>query len=166
MRSKHLSLLVVVCLCVSVAFAQGGGSTTATKVNWNQLAAKIKAVMTAKNNGRDPELTTNAAATEDPRSPYYYYVTKTQASNNAQHAQAPDGKALQKADFELPGDVFRVDYGCSAPYNRCGHTFPCDGGQCGPNNESRMQGHHYAWFMKTDDGNDLVYSFAVHFQKP
>ena len=137
--------------------------TTAQPTTWAAIVLKMHKILSAK---ADMDMKGVAPAKpEAPGSPKYFSLTKGEATANAKQGLANDGKALQRADMDVPGDIIRVDYGCTAPYDRCGHTYPCDA-SCGLN-QSNVNGHHYTWYMKTDDGNrDVLYTFAVHYSVP
>jgi hypothetical protein len=168
---KHtirLSLLIVFAVVTTGMLAWTQESSQETKstahpVTWEQMVAKIRAVLTQKADKDMKGLV--PAKPEAPASPKFFTLTKAEAVTLAKLGKSDDGKTLQRADMDVPGDIIRVDYSCSAPYDRCGHTYPCDA-TCGLN-QSLVKGHHYTWWTKTDDGNpDVLYTFAVHYSAP
>ncbi|SRR6266849_2738823 len=163
---RFFPMLLVAAIAVSAAvWAQERAqeSKNLQSVTWRQMQAKIRAVLTSKAE-KDMKGVVSATA-EAPGSPKFFTINKTEATANALHGKSDDGMGLQRADMEVPGDIIRVDYSCSAPYDRCGHTYICDK-TCGLN-QSMQKGHHYTWWTKTDDGNgDVLYTFAVHYSMP
>jgi hypothetical protein len=136
--------------------------TTAHEATWNQIQAKMHAIFAAKPSADMKGLVPTKP--EAPNSPKYFYLNKTEAAKNAGNTKTQDGKTFQKGDFFVPGNIISVSWSCAGPGDSCQHTFNCDAA-CGAN-QSMADNNHYIWFTKTDDGNETLYTFVIHFEKP
>jgi hypothetical protein len=91
-----------------------------------------------------------------------YYIKKSQAATGV---KTEDGEDLLRADFVTPAGtkIVSIDYSCTGPQYSCGHTYPCDQATC-HHNPFEITNNTAIWWAKTDDGNENLYTFAVHYQ--
>jgi hypothetical protein len=172
MRRKMVIGLGVIVVVSGIAFVAaqqqtGSGSsgptiTPATKSTWNQVQAKMKAILSARATkdiqGNDYH------GTEAPGSPAYFNITKTVTMKNAGHTKAQDGKDLLLAPFTAPGTIIAVSFSCTGPGDSCQHTYGCDAACTGHPSPWEISGPHGTWWGKTDDGNENLYTITVHYQ--
>jgi hypothetical protein len=125
-------------------------SGQATEANISQIASELGQMVSA---------TVAPAAAAGTK---MYYIKKSQAATGV---KTEDGKDLLRADFSSPAGtkIVKIDYSCTGPQYSCGHTYACDQATC-HHDQFEITNNTAIWWAKTDDGNENLYTFAVHYQ--
>ena len=147
-----------------ISLAQEAGNVKAAKrANWNEVQAEMKKILSTK--AKTDAKGVAFAGAEAPGSPIYVYITKSQAMQNTGHTKAQDQRALLMVPFSAPGNIIRVDFACTGPGDSCQHTYGCDAACTGHTNVWELNGKQGVFWGKTDDGNENLFTFAIHYQQ-